>query len=80
MTRYFIRIKGTGATIAEAGYSKFFKRLAAKSNGKLKGRVYGPLQAGEHISELRKHVYDGKKPYALTAFEIVKSVTTETVL
>lgn len=82
-TRYFVRVKqapGAGYSFCESDYSKFFKRLSAKDAGKLRGLVYGPEQCREHIAELRRFVYDGKKIHKDQTFEIVRRVTTETVI
>lgn len=77
--RYFVRIKDSGSSFCDNRYSKFYQRLKAKSDGKLKGMIYGPAQAREHIAELRRHVYNNKRIYAKSVFEIVREVTTETV-
>lgn len=79
-TRYFIRIKGQSGSFCETGYSLFYTRLSMADSGGIEGEVYGPDQARAHIAELREFVYEGKKHYAASVFEIVKEVTTSEVI
>jgi hypothetical protein len=75
--RYFIRIKGDRSSFVATGYSRYDQRWMQKANGKLKGEIYGVVQAREHIKELRVHEYNGRKPYANSNFEIVREETVE---
>lgn len=84
-TRYFIRIAGDYSSFCESGWSGCSARLVARDKLKtakaIKAfQVYGPEQAAAHIAELRRHVYDRRRPYARSTFEIVKSVTVEKVI
>ena len=80
VTRYFIRTKGMGGEFCADGFSKYYQRLTAKHGGKLRGSVYGPKQALEHINELRQSVYEGKKHFLHATFEIVRETATETII
>jgi hypothetical protein len=80
-TRFFIRIKGESSSFCASGYSKYHNRLSLQDKGKLgAGQVYGAAQAADHIKELRASVYEGRKHYANSDFEIIKEVTTEEVV
>lgn len=78
-TRYFVRIKGEHSSFSDFGYSKYCERISLRDKGKIRGLVYGPAQCRDHITELRRFVYDRRTPYAKAVFEIVRVVTTEKV-
>lgn len=79
-TYYYIREKGAYHSYSKSGYSRYFQRLVLRDSGKLTGHVYGPKQATEHVKELRHSVYEGKKIRLNLTFEVVRVVTTETVI
>lgn len=78
--RYFIRLKGEHSSFCADRYSKYFDRLTAYGKGKLRGLVYGRKQARDHIAELRRVNHNGEFFYKDATFEIVREVTTTTVV
>lgn len=78
-TNYKIQIKGVGFSFPQDSYSKFYKRLSLRLEKYPKMTVYGLEQAREHVQQLRRHVFDGKRIYANLTFEIVKIETVESV-
>ena len=66
-----------GSTYCQTGYSQYYKRLALRDAGKLRGEVYGLKQAIEHVAELRQSIYEGKKIRLHNTFQ-VRKVTVKT--
>ena len=78
--RYYVTHEGFYGSFAAEGYSKYYNRRSAKADGRLRGEVYGIAQCRDHIRELRKSVYAGRKTYADVTFVIVREETNETVV
>lgn len=78
---FFIRIKGEHSSFSQSAWDGYNQRLLAKDRGELAPDelVYGPAQARAHIKQLRKHRYDGRRPYQHSTFEVVRETTVQTV-
>lgn len=78
-THYEVRTSNlNGGSYSQSGFSEYYKRLSMADKKEIKySEVYGVEQAIAHISELRSHVYEGKKHLLHVPFYIVKVVTTE---
>jgi len=80
---YQVRLKGNQTShFSCTGYSKYNERyIYYYKNGFPEDyEVYGLEQAKEHVQELKKSIYEGKKQYEHSIFEIVKVVTTTEVV
>lgn len=71
-TYFKVSRKGDNGYFANDGYSGYYARLTLDRADKLPEgeQVYGYKEALEHIKELREHIYEGKKIYAFSEFEI----------
>jgi hypothetical protein len=83
VTRYYVKRKGDfGSHFRQEDYSSYYYRLTKSVSGSLEydEEVYGYAQALEHISELRQHVYNGKKIYENEEFQVVAETTITTIV